>query len=522
MSATGSQVTKTVYEFIKHNSLINQGDHVVVGLSGGADSVALLHILHTLSDKLQIKVTGAHFNHMMRGDEANRDEQFSRGLCESLGIPFHSAHGKVLEYAERNKLSTEEAARELRYKFLHSICKITASHENLSTSRVKIATAHHANDNLETSMMRMITGTGLHGLTGIPIKNGNIVRPLLSITRSEIEQYLALQHIAFVTDSTNNTNDYYRNRVRHSIIPAMLQENPAAIKNSINTLEILRTEDEYIQNQADAAYKTLLADESTSKASLKYQEFIGTPAALRNRILTKILTDLGVSDRYASKIKNIYKLLDSPSGIGSIDLGNGIKCVKHIRANMLTFENSVHQSQGQGQGQGVTQESPYLVVDPSRLPDSTINSKQTSESLPCRFRVSGECKCGCDKTCSILEIPPHTYLTGQFVCTEGTYKLLQKMRANRNIVMFQSHTSRDSNNPIQIRTASKGDKITFSYGTKSLTKLFNESAILLGNRNDYHVVSDTENPHKILGIFGIGSAHFNLNIGETYTVIMKS
>ncbi len=199
----------TVKLTIQKHNMLSAGNSVCAALSGGADSVALLLVLYELSSELDFSLSAVHVNHLLRGDESDRDEQFCRDLCGRLGVPLQVFREDAAAFSHSLGVSVETGARELRYKIFDSLdCD-------------RIATAHNLNDNAETLIFRIARGTGLHGLSGIPAVRGKIIRPLIECERDEIEAYLAEKGQAFVTDSTNLSDDYARNRIRHHIIPEM-------------------------------------------------------------------------------------------------------------------------------------------------------------------------------------------------------------------------------------------------------------------------------------------------------------
>ena len=201
---------------LRQYSLFTQGDRIAVGVSGGADSVALLRFLAVLREEYRWELIVCHIHHGLRGAEADRDEQFVRELAGQLGLPYTVRHIDAAALALENHLSVEEAGRNARYAFFAE----TAGEGG------RIATAHTLDDTIETVLMNLIRGTGLHGLCGIPRTRGNIVRPLLDVTRAEVEEYLALLGQPYCTDSTNLSDDYTRNRVRHDILPRLRELNP--------------------------------------------------------------------------------------------------------------------------------------------------------------------------------------------------------------------------------------------------------------------------------------------------------
>ena len=201
---------------LRQYSLFSQGDRIAVGVSGGADSVALLRFLAALRPQFGWDLVVCHIHHGLRGAEADRDECFVRALAEQLGLPCAVSRIDAAALALRDHISVEEAGRTARYAFFAQ----TAGEGG------RIATAHTLDDSIETVLMNLVRGTGLRGLCGIPRIRGNIVRPLLDCTRAEVEDYLGALGQPYCTDSTNLTDDYTRNRIRHDILPRLCALNP--------------------------------------------------------------------------------------------------------------------------------------------------------------------------------------------------------------------------------------------------------------------------------------------------------
>ncbi|MGL4741895.1 MAG: tRNA lysidine(34) synthetase TilS [Sarcina sp.] len=218
-----------VLKYISENSMIKEGDRVLVALSGGPDSVCLLHLLSVLRKDLGIKIFAAHVNHLIRGEEAFNDEEYARSLCESLDIKFFAKRVKVEQVAKEKGISTEMAGRDERYNFFDEIRK----RENID----KIAIAHNANDQAETLIMRIMRGTGLEGLVGIkPIRGGIFIRPILSLTRDEIESYCDINNLQPKIDKTNLEDIYSRNKVRINMIPYIKEHFNPDIVTTMNRL----------------------------------------------------------------------------------------------------------------------------------------------------------------------------------------------------------------------------------------------------------------------------------------------
>lgn len=210
---------QTVLKYIQENNLINYGDTVICGLSGGADSCAMVSVLNSLKKELGINLICAHLNHMLRGEEAENDMKFAENFSLSLNIPFYSRAVDVKKLAEEKGVSLEDAGRIARYEFFEDLLKKTGAQ--------KIATAHNKNDNTETLLMHIIRGCGINGLCAIPPKRDNIIRPLLCVSREEIEEYCKNNNISYVTDSSNLSACYTRNKLRLEILPKIREINPS-------------------------------------------------------------------------------------------------------------------------------------------------------------------------------------------------------------------------------------------------------------------------------------------------------
>ena len=227
---------KRIQHFIEENNLFAFNDKVLVALSGGADSVALLRVLIDLGYTCEC----AHCNFHLRGEESNRDEQFVRSLCKELHIPLHIKHFDTEFYAKEKQISIEMAARELRYNWFEELRK--------ETGATVIAVAHHRDDSVETFLLNLIRGTGINGLKGIQAKNGYIVRPLLETSREDILNYLDYLKQDYVTDSTNLQDEYLRNKIRLNLLPIMKEMNPSIMESIQETSQRL-TEAANIYNQ---------------------------------------------------------------------------------------------------------------------------------------------------------------------------------------------------------------------------------------------------------------------------------
>lgn len=231
-----------VKDYIRKHKLLNDNGLYIVALSGGADSVALLLLL----DEMGYNIHAAHCNFHLRGEESDRDELFCESLCQQKSIPFHRIHFDTLTYAETHKVSVEMAARELRYHYFEEL--------RSDIGATGVCVAHHQDDSVETVLLNLIRGTGLRGLTGIQCRNGHILRPLLCVSRKEIESYLQTKDQDYVIDSTNLEDDMLRNKVRLRVVPLLQELNPAVTENILRTSENL-TEAQGILDSIVSLYK---------------------------------------------------------------------------------------------------------------------------------------------------------------------------------------------------------------------------------------------------------------------------
>lgn len=273
-------------KFIREQNLILPGDRIVCAVSGGADSVAMLFALYLLKEKLEIRLEAAHFNHHLRGEESQRDEDFVRDFCDRFDIPLHVGGAQV----QPEKKGLEAAARDARYAFFQSL-------------EGKIATAHTADDNAETVLMHLIRGTGLKGLGGISPKRDRLLRPMLAVTRQEVEAFLTEWSLPHVEDSSNDSDDFLRNRIRHRVMPLLRQENPRIGENLSRMALRLRLDEEYLAGQS--AFETL-PDVQTLR---------DMPKAVRSRVLEAFLKQSGIPEPEDVHIAQAAALVfsDNPS-----------------------------------------------------------------------------------------------------------------------------------------------------------------------------------------------------------------
>jgi tRNA(Ile)-lysidine synthase len=285
---------RIVKKYIESLHLLPERARVVVALSGGADSVALIDILN----RLDYFCIGAHVNFHLRGEESDRDAAFSHKVCMDLGIPFYKTDLYAEEYAEREGISIEMAARELRYRWFEQLRK--------EQNAYAVAVAHHRDDSVETVLLNLIRGTGIRGLTGIKPKNGNIVRPLLCCDREAVLEYIENRGLTYVTDRTNLLNEYRRNKIRLEVLPLLESIQPSVRESISRTIDHLN-ETEVVYEKAISDAKKRICTEKVSdnsclplKINISSLEKESSPKSL----LYEILSDYGFG---RADVESIYK-----------------------------------------------------------------------------------------------------------------------------------------------------------------------------------------------------------------------
>jgi tRNA(Ile)-lysidine synthase len=281
------ELVNKVKRLIDAEHLLDAEDSIVVAVSGGPDSVALLHILFLLAESEKWRLIVAHVNHQFRGEESDLEAEFVEKYAKQLGLPFELGVFDVPQYIEDTRINGQAAARQLRYDFLMRVAEqYQAQH---------IALAHHADDQAETLLMRLVRGTGTLGLTGIPIrrviKNVELIRPLLRIYKSEVLQHCEENGLSFCLDSSNAQSKYVRNQIRHELIPLLKHYNPQ-LPEALNRLaDVMELEDDYLKQEVDAAYQRLVV-EAPNGIQLPRSGFALLHPALQRRLIKLILSYL--------------------------------------------------------------------------------------------------------------------------------------------------------------------------------------------------------------------------------------
>lgn len=410
--------------------LVVPGQTVICAVSGGADSVAMLHVLLSVGRELQLKIEAAHFNHHLRGAESDRDEAFVRSLCETWNVPLHIGSGDVVSRAEATGESIEEAARKLRYAFFESLGKT-------------VATAHTADDNLETVLLNLLRGTSLKGLCGIPETRGQIIRPMLSATRAEIERYLEENALSHVEDSTNAENDCVRNRLRHQIVPLLKEENPSAAQSVLRMSELLSQDEAYLQGLADEA---LLR--AKSGCAYRCNDLRQLPQTIRTRAIRTMLASIHAPKLSSAHILSVDRLLFSEDPSAAVSLPGSFTAMREY--GLLQ----------------IRQEPPPASFRPVQIP---LNGCVTIPELSLLVRTQ-----------RIEKYDPNEKYFSTFLCR---YDMIGK------------------SNSLWIRPRATGDAMMLPGGKRSLKKLFIDRKIPLSRRALIPVITDGS---QILAVSSVG------------------
>ncbi len=290
-----------VIRYIRDNKMFNKGDKVVVGVSGGPDSICLIHVLHTLKDKLGIQLMAAHVNHCLRGEEADKDEEYVKKICKNMGIECFVKKIDVHKVSLERSISCETAGREVRYEFFKDILK--------KINGQKVAVAHNANDQAETVLMRVMRGSGLEGLSGIRAVRDNVyVRPILHISRKEIEDYCEANKLHPRIDKTNLENIFTRNKIRLELIPYIEKNFNKDIIDGLNRLvDTIRKDNDYINSIAWGKYRKYC--KNNKGEVIIYKDAFNEDEAILTRIIRNAFNELKGDLRNFERV-HVYDIIN--------------------------------------------------------------------------------------------------------------------------------------------------------------------------------------------------------------------
>lgn len=438
-----------VIENINRNRLIKKGEKVMVGVSGGPDSICLLHVLFSLKDELEIEIIAVHINHMLRGAEADADEEYVKSFCEESGIEFRAVKADVSNISKEKRISTEEAGRFARYKYFKEL--------SAETGASKIAVAHNLNDQAETVIMNIIRGTGIDGLKGMDFKRGKIVRPLLNVDRQEIEDYCKANNLKPRTDESNYSDVYTRNKVRLKLIPYMnklFNTDTVAVINKMSSL--VRDDSEYLDIIAEQTFGKSLLKKCDSEISLDILKLAGCHASILKRTIRFALNELkgNLTDVETIHIESIVKLILSGKTGSVIQLPAGIRALREYKDLKLYFEKDV-----------ILQNCFEHLI---KVPGNTLIESQSASVKASLIDISGE---------------------DYNVDMTSAEKIYKKIKYNEPIQYFDYDKIKDG---IYIRNRRDGDlfKPLKSTGTKKLKEYFIDKKVAKNKRDGIPLVAE--------------------------------
>ena len=323
-----------VDETIRRNVLLSPGDSVLLGLSGGADSTCLLMVLHALRERYRLAIRAVYVNHNLRPDETPAEAAFCRSLCEGLGIAFTHCSVDVVPFSKARRMNLQEAARELRYQAFQDAAREVGAD--------RIALAHTADDQAETFIMRLARGAGPAGLSGMPVRRGNIVRPLIEVQRSEIDCFLKGRRVVPVIDSSNLKEDYFRNAVRMSVMPILKRSNPDLLHSICRTMTILQEEERYFEVLVTKTLMKLISRKTGRRIELFLSPMESLDRVILRRVLRRaILETEGLRGIGFGHIEDIIRLVRQGAAGSRLMLPRGIRVIREYALLVITSEEPV-------------------------------------------------------------------------------------------------------------------------------------------------------------------------------------
>ncbi|MCS1352392.1 tRNA lysidine(34) synthetase TilS [Mechercharimyces sp. CAU 1602] len=335
-------VRDVVAQQIEVHDWIDEGELILVAVSGGADSMALLHILHTLSPRFSCRLLAVHIDHQLRGSESDEDANYVLEQCKRWGIDCHTEKISVRDVLATEKGNLQDTARQLRYEAFVKIAK--------QTGATKLAVAHHADDQVETIIMRLLRGTGVAGLQGIPVTRSlppvTVIRPLLGVERSHIEQYCEQEGIMPRQDSSNQSLKYTRNRIRQQVVPLLQQMEPRVKEHLISLAEMVSKEEEAWRLYVEQAKKDVVVTEEAGRVVLACEQLLLLPLALQRRLIKLILKCLSSSteqeETFTAITQTLYLAQHAEPSV-SVDLAGGVVARRQYQLLVIEMKKQAPQ-----------------------------------------------------------------------------------------------------------------------------------------------------------------------------------
>ena len=428
-----------VLETIKKYNMIEKGDVIITGISGGADSCALLHFLCSIKEHYNLSIYAVHINHGIRGEEADGDQRFVEEFCKSLNVPCKSVYYDIKKKAVEWGLGEEEAGRKARYDEFSKLAK---------EKKGKIAVAHNMNDQAETVIMRMCRGSGIKGIGGIAPVRENIIRPLIECPRNSIEKYCIKNNIDYRTDCTNEMDIYTRNKIRLNILPLMREVNENAIENIARTASIIYEEEEYLESLTEYNYEKCLISKNKGNVVIDINKIKEFHNVMIRRVLRRALRDIkkDIKDISYTHIESINDILMKGTG-KKVNLPFGIVCETEYEKLKIYNENH---TKSEGYSYILTPEQKIYIKEIGKYALLSLNQQKKNFGL---FNV-------CTKVYDYDKI----------------------------------------NTDIYLRTRRAGDYITLKNGKKKVKDIFIDCKIPSKERDVFPVLSTDEKAISLVGL----------------------
>ncbi|MGD6857703.1 tRNA lysidine(34) synthetase TilS [Bacillus infantis] len=441
--------------FLRHHGVRLEGKKVLAGVSGGPDSLALLHLLWKQREAWGIELAAVHFDHMFRGEESYQEARFVQSFCEERNIPFEMRREDVSAYMKESGKSSQTAARECRYRFFEEAMKLSGASY--------LALGHHGDDQMETILMRLTRGSTGEARSGIPFSRpfggGEIIRPFLCLERGEIEEYCLSNELDPRRDPSNEKDVYSRNRFRRNVLPFLKSENPQAHVHFQRFSEELRGDEQLLQELTAREMNTVMKKKEDAEITIDAERFMLMPMPLQRRGIQLILNYL-YQERPASlsalHIEKIFSILSNPHPSGSLDFPNGLKIVRSY--GLCHFRYS----------QSEVQAYRFEINQPGKIQLPSAGAILAGES--------GQNRGAADLNC---------------------------FEVSRDNVHF----------PLIVRTRETGDRMTIKgmNGTKKVKSIFIDRKIPLHERSSWPIVTDSSG--EILWIPGLSKSAYELPAG---------
>jgi tRNA(Ile)-lysidine synthase len=426
-----------VRAFIEKHQLLEKRSTVVVGVSGGPDSLALLHFFWTMKEQLDLTIIAAHVDHMFRGKQSEEDMHFVKHFCEKFGIICEAIQVNVQEHMNRFQLGAQEAARECRYRFFDQVMRKYNAHY--------LALAHHGDDQIETILMRLVRGSLPRGYAGIPIKRpfstGYIIRPFLCIDREEIERYCRIYQLEPRRDPSNDKDDYTRNRFRHHVLPFLKKENIHVHEHFQRFSEMMSEDEAFLEELTIQAMNNVIKKQQDC-VEIEIPPFLAMPKPLQRRGIQLILNYLyrNIPSSLSSvHINNALFFLNRQHPSGVLHFPNGLKLIRKYHIGLFTFDS---------------------------------NEKEV------------------DAYNFEMNIPGTLHLPNGFVMISEFWGQYPKERHHHLFIVDPDLISL----PLRVRTRKAGDRMEMKgmRGTKKISRIFIDEKVPLNERNLWPIVEDAQ------------------------------